>query len=142
MIFNIPPAQLTALPLVAPTAAARAPSNERTKLLESKSDGNSKFGTLTTIVIVSGIAFCVIILLGTATLLLREESELVTEARAEIFDPAAASAHSAQLILDKMLKTKDADSFDDGVRKFNSTTALLRAAAVRLVGLQRNHTTS
>ena len=101
---------------------------------------NSKFGNLTAIVIVSGIAFCVIILLCTATLLMYEEQTLVSDARAEIFDPVAASAHSAELILDKMLKTKDADSFDDGVRKFNSTTALLRAAAVRLVGLQRNHT--
>ena len=142
MIFNIPPAQLTALPLVAPTAAARAPSNERTKLSESKSDGNSKFGTLTTIVIVSGIAFCVIVLLGTATLLLREESELVTEARAEIFAPAAASAHSAELILEKMLKTEDADSFHDGAVKLNNTAAVLRTAAARIVGLRRNRSKS
>ena len=97
---------------------------------------------MTAIIIISSIAFFIVILLCTAVLLMYEEQTLVSDARAEIFDPAAASAHSAQLILDKMLKTKDADSFDDGVRKFNSTTALLRAAAVRLVGLQRNHTTS
>ena len=88
------------------------------------------------------MVFFVVVLLGTATLLLREESELVTEARAEIFAPAAASAHSAEIILEKMLKTEDADLFDDGVRKFNSTTALLRAAAARIVGLRRNHTKS
>ena len=95
---------------------------------------------MTAIIIISSIAFFIVILLCTAVLLMYEEQTLVSDARAEIFDPAAASAHSAQLILDKMLKTKDSDSFDDGVRKFNSTTALLRAAAVRLVGLQRNHT--
>ena len=117
MNFTFQATQLTALPLVAPTAAARAPSNERTKLLESKTDGNSKFGTLTAIVIVSGIAFCVIILLCTATLLMYEEQTLVSDARAEIFDPVAASAHSAELILDKMLTPEDADSFDDGRRR-------------------------
>ena len=142
MIFNIPATQLTALPLTAPTAAAQAPSNERTKLLKSKSENNGGLGTLTAIIIVSSIAFFIVILLCTATLLMYEEQTLVSDARAEIFAPAAASAHSAELILNKMLKAEDADLFDDGVRKFNSTTALLRAAAVRLVGLQRNHTNS
>ena len=140
MIFNIPATQLTALPLVANTAAARAPSNERTKLLKSKSENNGGLGTLTAIIIVSSIAFFIVILLGTATLLMYEEQALVSDARAEIFDPMAASAHSAELILEKMIKTEDADSFDDGVVKLNKTAGLLRAAAARIVGLRRNHT--
>ena len=142
MIFNIPATQLTALPLVANTAAARAPSNERTKLLKSKSENNGGLGTLTAIIIVSSIAFFIVILLCTATLLMYEEQALVSDARAEIFAPTAASAHSAELILDKMLKTEDADSFDDGVVKLNKTAGLLRAAAARIVGLRRNHTKS
>ena len=139
MNFNFPPVQLTALPLAAPTAAARAPSNERTKLLESKSESNGGFGTLTAIIIVSSIAFFIVILLCTATLLMYEEQTLVSDARAEIFDPVAASAHSAELILEKMIKTEDADSFDDGVVKLKKTSAVLRAAAARIVGLRRNH---
>ena len=141
MLFQFKPTELTTLPIRQSQTCAvpKATASERSRLLDANIKESSGFGNLTTILLISAIAFFVVVLLGTATLLLREES-LVTEARAEIFTPAAASAHSAELILDKMLKTKDADSFDDGVRKFNSTTALLRAAAVRLVGLQRNHT--
>ena len=45
-------------------------------------------------------------------------------------------------VFEKMLKTEDAESFDDGVVKLNKTAAVLRAAAARIVGLRRNHTKS
>ena len=144
MQFQFKPTELTTLPLRQSQTCAvpKATTSERSRLLDANNKESSGLGNLTTILLISAIAFFVVVLLGTATLLLREESELVTEARAEIFAPAAASAHSAELILNKMLKAEDAESFDDGAVKLNNTAAVLRAAAARIAGLRRNHTKS
>ena len=57
-------------------------------------------GRVTSVVIISAIAFFVIILLGAAILLLFEEQALVNDVRTEIFHPAAASAHSTEILLE------------------------------------------
>ena len=130
MQFKFPPAQLVQLPLVLPTAAARAPAQERAQLIDTPTRGkDGACERVAFVCVLAAVVFGIFTLIATTYLIEEKQEALVTDLRHKVLDSASVSASEAEDVINKLFDVQDdvdAASMRDLV---NATTHLAAAVA-------------
>ena len=132
MQFKFPPAQLVQLPLVLPTAAARAPAQERTQLIDTPTRGkDGACERVAFVCVLAAVVFGIFTLIATTYLIEEKQEALVTDLRHKVLDSASVSASEAEDVINKLFDVQD-DVDAASMRDLANATTHLAAAVATL----------